>query len=156
MNIGLTLIGQTIAFFVFVWICWRYIWPPITEAMAERQKQIAHGLQAAERASQDLELAQKRATDELKAAKEEAAALVEQARQRAMQMVDEAKEDARDEGERMKDAARSEIERELNRAREDLRKQVAVLAVAGAEKILEQSVDDKAHAQMLEQLSAQL
>lgn len=156
MNIGLTLFGQTIAFFVFVWICWRFIWPPITEAMAERQKQIADGLQAAERASRDLELAQKKATDEMKVAKQEAAALVEQARQRTMAMIEEAREDARQEGERIKESARGEIERELNKAREELRRQVAVLAVTGAERILEKSVDESAHAQMLEKLSAEL
>jgi len=47
MSITLTLIGQSIAFFVFVWICMKAIWPPITEAMAARQKQIADGLAAA-------------------------------------------------------------------------------------------------------------
>ena len=69
MAVTLTLIGQSIAFFVFVWICMKAIWPLITEAMVARQKQIADGLAAAERASLDLELAQKRATDELKDAK---------------------------------------------------------------------------------------
>lgn len=156
MNIGLTLIAQTFVFFVFVWICMRYIWPPITSAMAERQERIADGLAAAERASTDLELAQKRATDELRQAKEEAAALIEQARQRAAKMVDEAKEDARAEADRIRAAAQGDIDQELNRAREELRGQVAVLAVAGAEKILEQAVDGNAHAQMLERLSAQL
>ncbi|MEY3042035.1 MAG: rane-bound synthase, sector, subunit b, partial [Pseudomonadota bacterium] len=57
MSITLTLLGQSIAFFVFVWICMKAIWPPIVEAMEARQKQIADGLAAAERASLDLELA---------------------------------------------------------------------------------------------------
>lgn len=156
MNIGLTLLGQTLAFGVFVWIVMRYIWPPITNAMAERQKTIAEGLEAAERASHDLELAQKRATDELRAAKEEAAALVEDARQRAAKMIDEARDDARVEGEKMKEAARAEIELEVNRAKEELRGQVAALAVEGAERILERSVDEQAHSDLLGKLAAQL
>ena len=45
MSITLALIGQSIAFFVFV-ICMKAIWPPITEAMAARQP-IADGLAAA-------------------------------------------------------------------------------------------------------------
>ena len=156
MNMNATLIGQTIAFAIFVWIVMRYIWPHITSAMAERQKTIAEGLEAAERASHDLELAQKRAAEDLRVAKEEAAALVEDARQRAAKMIDEAKEDARAEGEKMKEAARAEIELEVNRAKEELRAQVAVLAVEGAEKILEQAVDEKAHSDMLGKLAAQL
>ena len=101
MSIGLTLIGQSLAFFVFVYICAKFIWPPITTAMAERQKAIADGLDAAERASKDLELAQQRATDELRAAKEEAGSIIEEARQRAMKMIDEAKDDARIEAEKL-------------------------------------------------------
>ena len=50
MSMNLTLIGQTIAFAVFVWITMRYIWPPIAQALSERQKTIADGLAAAERA----------------------------------------------------------------------------------------------------------
>jgi ATP synthase, F0 subunit b len=156
MNMNATLIGQTIAFAIFVWIVMRYIWPHITSAMAERQKTIAEGLEAAERASHDLELAQKRAAEDLRVAKEEAAALVEDARQRAAKMIDEAKEDARAEGEKMKEAARAEIELEVNRAKEELRAQVAVLAVEGAEKILERSVDEQAHSELLGKLAAQL
>jgi F-type H+-transporting ATPase subunit b len=45
---------------------------------------------------------------------------------------------------------------EMQKAREQLREQVAVLAVAGAEKILRREIDAKAHADMLTQLKAQL
>ena len=75
--------------------------------------------------------------------KEQAAAIVEQANKRANQIVDEAKESALAEGSRLKAAAQAEIEQEMNRAKEQLRGQVATLAVAGAEKILQQSVDAK-------------
>ena len=71
MNINLTLIGQSIAFAIFVWFCVKYVWPPITAAMEARQKKIADGLSAADRASLDLELAQEKATKELQKAKEE-------------------------------------------------------------------------------------
>ena len=57
MNINLTLIGQMIAFVCFVVLCMKYVWPPILAAMAEREKKIADGLAAADRASHDLELA---------------------------------------------------------------------------------------------------
>lgn len=50
MNINATLIGQTIAFIVFVWFCMKFVWPPIIKAIEERQKKIADGLNAGERA----------------------------------------------------------------------------------------------------------
>ncbi|MGB5259073.1 MAG: F0F1 ATP synthase subunit B, partial [Gammaproteobacteria bacterium] len=37
MNFNATLIGQTIAFIVFVWFCMKYIWPPIMNALETRK-----------------------------------------------------------------------------------------------------------------------
>ena len=156
MNLNWTMVGQTITFIVFVWACWKWIWPLLINAMRERQQAIAEGLASAERASKDLELAQERATDQMRIAKEEAAGLIEQARSRANQLIEEAKNEAREEGERLKEAARVEIEQEVNRAKEALRVQVAALAVAGAEKVLGESVDASRHSQLLDRLAAEL
>jgi F-type H+-transporting ATPase subunit b len=156
VNINLTIIGQAIAFFIFVVFCMKYVWPPLTSALAERKKKIADGLDAAERAQRDLKLAQDKAADDMRASKEEAAAIIEQANKRANQIVEEAKEQAREEANRVKAAAEAELEQEINQAKETLRSQVAVLALAGAEKILEASVDEKAHAQLVDKLAAEL
>lgn len=156
MNINLTIIGQAIAFFIFVVFCMKYVWPPITAAMAERKKKIAEGLDAAERAERDLQLAQEKATENMRKGKEEAAAIIEQANKRANQIIDEAKEKALEEANRVKAAKEAELEQEVNQAREALRGQVAALALAGAEKVLEASIDEKAHAQLVEKLAAEL
>jgi F-type H+-transporting ATPase subunit b len=156
VNITLTLFGQSLTFIVFVWTCHRWLWPPLVRAMRERQKTIGEGLAASERAEKDLALAQTRAADRLKEAKEEARGIIEQARGRAAQMVEEAKNDARAEGERQKEAARAEIEQEVNRAKEKLRAQVAALALTGAEKILQSSIDHNRHSELLDKLAAEL
>ncbi|KDE41469.1 ATP synthase F0 sector subunit b [Nitrincola lacisaponensis] len=156
MNINLTIIGQAIAFAIFVMFCMKYVWPPITAAMAERKKKIAEGLDAADRAERDLRLAQERAADDLRESKVQAAAIIEQANKRANLIIEEAKEQAREEANRVKAAAQAELNQEINQAREALRAQVVVLAVAGAEKILEASVDQKAHAKLVEKLAAEL
>jgi len=156
MNINATLIGQTITFFAFLWICYKYIWPPLVEAMRERQKNIADGLAAAERAEKNLAQAQDQVAAELAKAKEEAAGILDQARARASAMVEEAKNDARVEGDRIKESAQSEIDQEVNRAKESLRAQVAALSVAGAEQVLGASVDASAHGKLLDKLAAEL
>ncbi len=69
MNINATLIGQTVAFIIFVWFCMKFVWPPLMNAIEARQKRIADGLADADRAAKDLELAQAKATDQLKDAK---------------------------------------------------------------------------------------
>lgn len=156
MNINITIIGQAIAFAIFVMFCMKYVWPPITAALAERKKKIAEGLDAADRAERDLQLAQEKATENMRKGKEEAAAIIEQANKRANQIIDEAKEKALEEANRVKAAATAELEQDVNQAREALRGQVATLALAGAEKILEASIDEKAHAQLVEKLAAEL
>mgnify|MGYP000436330095 FL=1 len=156
MNINLTIIGQAIAFAIFVIFCMKYVWPPITAALAERKSKIAEGLDAADRAERDLQLAKEKAAADMRQSKDEAAAIIEQANKRANQIIDEAKEQAREEAERVKHAAQAEIEQEANRAKEALRAQVAVLAVAGAEKILEATIDEKAHSKLVEKLAAEL
>ncbi len=156
MNFNLTFISQMIAFAIFVWLTMRYIWAPITKAMAERQKKISDGLNAADRAARDLELAREKVSQELREAKQQAAELIDQANKRASQIVDEAKEEAREEGQRLIAQAHAEIEQDRNRAKEALRGEIAALAIAGAEKILETSVDAKAHSDMLEKLAAEL
>lgn len=156
MEINLTIIGQSIVFMIFVWFCMKYIWPFIIDAMRERQQNIADGLEAAERAEKDLELAQRRAADHIKEAREEAAAIIEQARRRGAQMIEEAKLQAREEGERVKEAAEAEIDQSMNRAREQLREEVAALAVAGAERILSETIDRERHRALLERLAAEL
>ena len=156
MNINLTLIGQMLAFAVFVLFCMKYVWPPILAAMAERAEKIADGLAAADRASHDLELAQEKAVERLKEAKVEAAGIVDAANKRGNQIVDEAKQQAVVEGDRLKEAAQAEIGQEVNRAREQLRGQVAALALAGAEKVLGAEIDHQRHAVLVDALAAEL
>ncbi len=156
MNFNLTFIGQIITFGVFVWFCARFVWPPIMAAMQERQKKIADGLNAADRAAKDLELAQDNAADKLREAKEQSASIVEQANRRATKMVEEAKADARKEGERLRKAAEDEIAHERSVARDELRAQVAVLALAGAEKVVDKTIDQSVHDEMLKKLASDL
>jgi len=145
-----------IFFAAFVLFCMKYVWPPIIGAMTEREKKIADGLAAADRASKDLELAQKKAGQSLTEAKAQAAELIEQANKRSSQIIDEAKQTARQEGERLITAAKAEIGQEKNRVIEELRKEVASVAIAGAEKILGSTVDASKHSEMLDKLAAEI
>jgi len=153
VNINLTILGQIISFVIFVWFCKKYVWPPVVAAMQERADKIAEGLSAADRAKLDLELAQKNAMEKMHEAKVEASSIIESANKRAAQIVDEAKDQARIEGERLKEAAQAEIEQQVNRAKEQLRSQVAKLAFAGAEKILEASIDENAHKELVNKMA---
>ena len=156
MDINMTLLGQSIAMLVFVWFCMKFIWPPIMNAIEERQMQIADGLAAAERGQQSLDKAQVEAEDVVEDARKQATAILDQAHARANEIVSEGKADGTKERERQVAAAHAEVEQETNRAREELRGQVSAIAVASAEKILQREIDSKAHADILSKLAAEL
>lgn len=156
MNINLTLIGQSIAFIVFVWFCMKFIWPPVMAALEERKKTIADGLASAERGKKEQELSEKRGVEVIKEAKGKAAEILAGAEKRGAEIVDEAKSDAKVESERIVSAAQSEIDQEINRAREQLRGELAMLVTTGAGQILGKEVDADVHSKMLDELAAQL
>ena len=156
MNINLTLFLQMISFAVFVWFCWRFIWPFILQAMRERQETIAKGLEASEQAEKRLAAATSEAEKELLQARGESKEILEKARQRGNQMIEEARTKAEEEGGRVVQVAQVEIDQERNRAREALRAQVANLAVLGAERMLGASVDRSAHDRLLDELVEEL
>lgn len=156
MNFNATLIGQSITFLVFVWVCMKYIWPPIMTALEERNAKISDGLAAAEQGQKDLENAQSKVSDSLKDAKQQAQEIINQAQKRANEIVDESKDIAREEAEKIKIAASSDIDQQINSAREQLRKEVSGIALAGAEQILKREIDAKTHAAVLDELVAQI
>ena len=69
MNINATLIGQTIAFIIFVWFCVKYVWPPIIKVIEERQSQIANALASAEAAKKSKQILKNLVEQELLSAK---------------------------------------------------------------------------------------
>lgn len=156
MNLNLTLVGQLIAFLLFVWFCMKFVWPPITAAMAERQKKIAEGLDAADRASRALEDARAQVEQEMKEARAQITGLVEQANRRANQIVEEAQEKARAEAEKIMASSSAQIAQEAAQVREALRAEVVSLSLIGAERVLGASVDQKAHSKLLTELAEQL
>ena len=156
MNINATLIGQSVAFFIFVMFCMKYVWPPVITALHERQKKIADGLDAASRAARDLELAHEKVGQQLREAKTQAAEIIEQAKKRGNQIVEEAVEKARIDADRVKVQAQAEIEQELNSVKDALRAQLGALAVGGAEKILGATIDQNAHAELVNKLAAEI
>lgn len=153
---NLTLVIQGLAFFAVAWMVMKFGWPPIMAAIEERQQKIAEGLAAADNAQKNLAQAQDQANEALKEARVKANEIIELAHQRATQLIDAAKNDAIAEGNRQKALAQSEIDASSNRAKEELRKQVSVLAVSGAEKLLRREIDATTHAALLEELAAQL
>jgi F-type H+-transporting ATPase subunit b len=156
MNLNVTMFVQAAVFAVFIFITVKWIWPMILVHVEARQKMIADGLAEAERGRNSLADAQKQTEVIIKDARERAHELVVAAEKAASQRVEDSKAQAKAEGDRLLAAANAQIQQEVQSAKQVLREQVAQLAVSGAEKILRREVDAKAHADMLNQLKAEL
>jgi F-type H+-transporting ATPase subunit b len=156
MNMNLTLVMQAVAFALFIWFCYKFIWPPLTRAIETRQRQIAEGLEAGEQGRKSLATAEQRVAKMMDEAKQKAAEIVATGEKFRTDTVESARAEARAEAERIVASAKAEIAQEVTRAKEALRNQVADLAVAGAARILEREVDAKAHADLLASLQQEL
>jgi F-type H+-transporting ATPase subunit b len=156
MDINATLIGQAVGFLILVWFTWKFIWPPLLGAIEERQKKIADGLAAADRGQKDLDEAKAKANEIVHEARDKAAQVVDQAHKRSGELIEEAKHTAVAEGERLVAAARADVAGERTRARDELRREVGQLAVDAAQRLLGREVDASVHAELLEQLAAEI
>lgn len=156
MNLNLTLIAQALAFATLIWLIATLIWPPLLKAIEERQKKIAEGLAAADKSQESLAKAEEQVAELLREARTKANQIIDQANARANQLVEQAKQEAVAEAEQQKALAQAEIESATFRAKEELRRQVADLAVAGAEKLINRQIDSTAHKALLDELAGQL
>lgn len=156
MNLNATLFAQFVVFFILAWFTMKFVWPPLMKALDERAEKIANGLAAAEKGKAEMAAAEKRVQAELATAKDEGLKRIADAEKRAASIIEEAKKTASDEAARIIAAAKADAEQQVTQAREALRGQVATLAVAGAEQILKREVNAAAHADLLNQLKAEL
>jgi F-type H+-transporting ATPase subunit b len=145
-----------IVFFVLGWFTMKFVWPPLTKAMDDRRQKIADGLAAADKGKADMAQAQARISLIDASAKTEKQPRMVEAEKQAAALIDQARREGEAEKARIIAQAQQDAAQEAQRVREGLRADVAILAVKGAEQILKREVDAQAHAELLDQLKAQL
>ncbi len=156
MNINATIIGQMIAFAIFVWFCMKYVWPPIIKAIEERQRNIADALASAEKARQEQTDSKLAVEQELIQAKMKAQEIIDMANKRRNEILEEVKTEAENLKANIIKQGYAEIENERKRVQDELCAQVASLAIAGAEKIVGHSIDEAANNEIIENFIAEL
>ena len=156
MNLNATLIGQLIAFAIFVWFCMKFVWPPIINAIETRQSQMANALASAEEAKKEQADNKALAEQEISNAKIKAQEILDAANRRRNEVLDEVKIEAEELKAKIIEQGYAEVEAERKRVQEELRVKVASLAIAGAEKIVGRTVDEAANNDIIDKLVAEL
>ena len=156
MSLNATLLIQMTVFAVVVLFSMKFIWPMIMEAIEERNKNISDGLAAAEQGQKKLSEAETEVNTLIKEAKQQATTILDQANTRASSIVESEKNEGTSERDKMISTAHDEAQQELAKLRETLRKEVAGLAISGAEKILTREISSADHKDMLDKLANKL
>jgi F-type H+-transporting ATPase subunit b len=150
LTLNATLIAQLIIFLLMVVVLYRLAWGPVLSVLEARRRRIAEGLEAAEEARRQRELAEQEYRQKLEEARRQGQALIDQVTKRAEVLRQELEAKAKEQADQVIARARAEIQSERQRAVQELRTQVADLAVLAAERILGESLDPKKHRELID------
>jgi F-type H+-transporting ATPase subunit b len=150
INLGLLII-QIIAFTVVMLTLNAWVYQPMLNMMESRKQKIAQGLEDARVAAEARANAEKEAAKVIADAQTEASKIVREATERAALAGQDVKAAAETEAAKAREAAIAEAEVERNRILGDLRSQVAGLAIAAANKLVGESLDEKRQRALLDE-----
>jgi F-type H+-transporting ATPase subunit b len=150
LTINGTLIAQLLIFLIMLGVLYRLAWGPLLRILNERRARIAQGVEATQRALQELEAAEKERQAKLEEARREGQAILDRIAKQAEDLRKELEAKAREQAEGLIAKARAEIQQERQKAVQDLRSQVADLAVMAAGRIIGESLDSKKHRELIE------
>jgi F-type H+-transporting ATPase subunit b len=125
------------------------LYKPITKTLDERAAKIKESLEKAEQIKQESVRAEESVRAQIEAGRKEGQAIIAQATQNGERVKEEAKAEARKEAEAVILKAQAQIESDREEAFNKLRREFADLAVLAAEKVIEQSLDKKAHEKLI-------
>jgi len=150
INLGL-LIVQIIAFIIVFLTLNAWVYQPMLNMMESRKQKIAQGLEDARVAAEARASAEKEAAKVMADAQIEAGKIVREATERAAAAGQDVKTAVEAEAVKARDAAIAEAEVERNRILGDLRSQVAGLAIAAANKLVGEALDEKKQRSLLDE-----
>jgi len=150
INLGLIIV-QIIAFIIVFLTLNAWVYGPMLNLMETRKQKIAQGLEDARVAAEARADAEKEADKIRAAAQIEASKIVSEATERAANAAKDVKAGVEAEAAKAREAAATEAQLERNRILGDLRGQVASLAIAAANKLVGEALDEKKQRALLDE-----
>ena len=142
-----------IAFGVVFFVLAKFGWPVITKMIDNRKQYIDESLENARKANEKLAQIQEETALMLKQAQEQQSKILAEAVDMRNQIVEKAKTEATTEGQKLLEEAKQQIAQEKESAIRDIRREVAVLSVEIAEKVLRQNLkNDKDQMSMIDRM----
>lgn len=139
-------IAATIVLFLVIR---HFLFKSVSEFLAARKEKIAHDLDEAKQQREEADNLRKEYESRIDEAKNEARGIVESAKKRGEELKDQILVEAKTEAGNVLAKARNDIEREKERTMAELKSEVVQIAMMAAEKVVEKSLDEKAHSEMI-------
>ena len=147
------LIWMLITFGVVFFILAKYGFPVVIKMVDERKAYIDNSLKAAREANEQLANVKQESEKVLAQAREEQGHILSEAAATRDRIIKDAQERAQREGQRLMDEVKKQIETEKESAIRDIRRQVAVLSVGIAEKIMRNKLaDEKEQTELIDRM----
>jgi F-type H+-transporting ATPase subunit b len=150
------LIFQIVNFLLLLYLANRFLFRRVLTLLDERQRRIAKGLEDAEAAARDRELASSERESAITQARQEAQALLARANKIAEDTRGEILAEAKAESQKLVERAHQEITAERDKAISDLRHQVADLALDAAGKLVRSQMDQEAQRRLVDEFLAEV
>ena len=149
------LITQIVSFVILFAVLYKLLYKPVLRALDQRSNKIRESLEAAQTAQDEAARSHDETEQQIAAARAEGQQLVAQAREVADRFREEELGKAREEIEASRVRAEANIQRERDAAIEELRREFASLAMSAAERVIERSLDESAHRQLIDSVLAE-
>ncbi len=150
LNLGY-LIVQILNFGIVFLVIYQWIFKPLMGMLNKRRETLAQSLEDARIAAEARANAEKEATDIIADAQVKAAEIIREATDRAERAGREVRAEADAQAGKARELALAEVESERQRILSELRGQVATLAIAAAQKIIHESLDEKRQRSLLDE-----
>ena len=138
--------GATLILFLVIR---HFVYQPMNDFLAKRQASIASDIEEAKAERMEAERLKSDYEQKLRDAKEEGTEIIEKSRERGRELEKSAAEEAQARAEAMIEKAKADIEREKAKARQDVQNETSDLAVMIAEKLLNDTIDEKHHDELI-------
>ncbi len=149
------LLAQVVNVAVLFVLLYLFAYKPVMRMLDERSRRIKESLVQADSVKEQAAHAETEVKKQLEAASRDGQEKIARAVQIGEEVKQKAQLEARQEAEALITRARSEIHRERDEAIDEVRKEVADLTILAAEKVIDQSLDKKAHRQLIDKVLAE-
>ena len=146
------LLAQIVNFGILLGLLYLVAYKPIMRMLDERSRKIKESMEQTEFIKEKAAHAEEEFEKRIEAAAQEGQEVVARAAKTGEELRQKTQQQAKQEGEALINRARAEIRRERDDAIDELRKEFADLTILAAEKVIDRSLDKKAHRQLIDRV----